>query len=229
MHNQQRWRITFARGTPVKYISHLDLHQTWERTFRRAGVPLAYSQGFNPQTRLQLAAALPVGHTGSAELMDIILDRPMDGQEILSRVRPVLPRGLTISALQQVDLKTVSLQSSLRQAEYRVTLRTLVASDEIMHRVAQFLSADHFEQRRVRKQRAETVDLRMMVDDLRIETAEAGSVVLWMRVSAGAGGHVRPETLLEALGLADAHPQIERTRLHFEFDTPQVSGYNDLL
>jgi radical SAM-linked protein len=229
MDSQQRWRIIFAKGTPIKYVSHLDLHQTWERALRRAGVPLAYSQGFNPQAKLQLAAALPVGHTGSAELMDIILDRPMDGQEILSRLRPVLPGGLTISALQEVDLKTASLQSSLRQAEYRVRLTASVTSDEITQRVNQFMGTEHFEQSRVRKQRTETIDLRLMVHDLHLETAEGGEVVLWMRVSAGASGHVRPETVLEALGLADAQPQIERTKLHFEFDTPRVSGYNNLL
>ena len=52
---QQRWRVTFAKGPQLKYISHLDLSLAWERALRRAGMPLAYSQGFNPQARLQLA------------------------------------------------------------------------------------------------------------------------------------------------------------------------------
>ncbi len=56
---KQRLRLTFAKGEAVKYISHLDLARTWERVFRRVGLPLAYSQGYNPRPRFQIAAALP--------------------------------------------------------------------------------------------------------------------------------------------------------------------------
>ena len=57
---RQRIRVTFGKGQQLKYISHLDLARTWERVFRRARLPVAYSQGFNPRPRFQLAAALPV-------------------------------------------------------------------------------------------------------------------------------------------------------------------------
>ena len=48
---RQRLRLTFAKGEPIKYISHLDLMRTWERALRRAQVPLAYSEGFNPRPK----------------------------------------------------------------------------------------------------------------------------------------------------------------------------------
>jgi radical SAM-linked protein len=48
----QRMRVTFATADTVKYVGHLDMHRAWERAIRRAGLPLAYSQGFNPQARL---------------------------------------------------------------------------------------------------------------------------------------------------------------------------------
>ena len=73
----QRLRARFAKRESLKYISHLDLARTWERVFRRAGLPVVYSQGFNPRPRFQIAAALPVGVTGQSELLDIWLSEPL--------------------------------------------------------------------------------------------------------------------------------------------------------
>jgi hypothetical protein len=78
----------------------------------------------------------------------------------------------------------------------------------------------------VRKRQVERFDLRPLVDDVRLEGAGAGQVELWMRVSAGARGNVRPESVLAGLGLAGTYAQIERTRLVFEFDSLPYSGYN---
>jgi radical SAM-linked protein len=213
MDTQQRWRVTFARGTPIKYVSHLDLCRAWERTFRRAGLPLAYTQGFNPQARLQLAAALPVGYTGSAELMDVILTRVVEAADFLALVQPALPRGLAVVEVYAIDLKAPSLQSSLRQAEYRVTIRATVSPSEIERRIEHFLSLKHFEQRRVRKQRAETIDLRPLVDDVQLTSLTPDHSMLWMRLQAGATGSVRPDTVLDALGLLTEPLHVERTRL----------------
>jgi radical SAM-linked protein len=217
--SKQRLRVTFAKGPQLKYISHLDLTLTWERALRRAGVPLAYSQGFNPQARLQLASALPLGYTGTAEVMDVILDEPMPPAEFSARVHPVLPAGLTISAVEEVEIKSPSLQSVLRRAEYRVTAEAWLPTNELNERISDLLAADRLEQQRVRRRRVETFDLRLLVDDVRLETVGEGQMVLWMRLSAGQEGNARPDAVLSALGLSEALTQIERTKLLFEFDS----------
>jgi radical SAM-linked protein len=116
---RQRLRLSFAKGEAIKYISHLDLARTWERVFRRAELPLAYSQGFNPRPRFQIAAALPVGVTGQSELLDIWLTDCLPAEEALARLRPVLPAGLDVSAAQEVELQVPSLQSQMRSARNR--------------------------------------------------------------------------------------------------------------
>ena len=216
---QQRWRVTFAKGPQLKYISHLDLSLAWERALRRAGVPLAYSQGFNPQARLQLASGLPLGYTSAAEILDIILDEPLAPADFVARLRPALPLGLSVTAVEEVDLKSPALQSALRQAEYRVTVETPLSAGELAGRIAALLAADRLEQQRVRKQRPETFDLRPLVGDIRLETAAEGHAVFWMRFSAGNQGNARPEAVLTALGLGEAYAQVERTKLLFEFDS----------
>ncbi|HTX92065.1 MAG TPA: TIGR03936 family radical SAM-associated protein, partial [Anaerolineales bacterium] len=69
-----RLRILFSKSGGLRYTGHLDLHSTWERTVRRAGLPLAYTQGFHPGPRLQIASALPLGFIGRAEIVDVWLD-----------------------------------------------------------------------------------------------------------------------------------------------------------
>ena len=219
MTNQQRLRITFGKGDSVKYISHLDLCQAWERALRRAGAPLAYSLGFHPQAKLQLAAALPLGYTSTAEVLDIILDKAVSLQDFGQGLPPVLPKGLLFVGVEDIDLRFPSLQSTLRQAEYRVTVETASSASEIVRRIGRFLAADRFEQQRLRKQRTETIDLRPLVHDVQLEIANRGKVTLYMRVSAGQHGNVRPGTVLAALGLATAPTQTERTNLLFRFDT----------
>jgi radical SAM-linked protein len=217
--SQQRLRVTFAKGPQLKYISHLDLALAWERTLRRAGIPLAYSHGFNPQARLQLASGLPLGYTGSAELMDVMLTEAVSPEEFVTRVRPALPEGLHVVDVKEVPLKSPSLQSALRQAEYRVTVETSLPGDELTSRITHLLACDRLEQQRVRKQRIETFDLRPLVDDLRLEAIGQGHAVLWMRLSAGQQGNARPDAVLAALDLGHAYSQVERTKLLFEFDS----------
>ncbi len=215
---RHRLRVTFAKALQLRYISHLDLQLAWERALRRAGVPLAYSQGYNPQARLQLASGLPLGYCGSAEIMDVILTEPISPEEFTARVSPALPEGLTIGEVREVSLKSQSLQSALHQAEYLVTVETPLSDDELTRRVENLLAIDRLDQQRVRKGRTETFDLRPLVDKVRLESSEEGQAIFWMRLSAGQRGNARPDAVLTALDLADAHSQVERTRLLFEFD-----------
>ncbi len=83
---KQRLRITFTRDETLKYIGHLDMARTWQRIARRANLPLAYSEGFNPQPRLSFAAALPVGCTSDHEELDMVLSPPCAIDEVKSAI-----------------------------------------------------------------------------------------------------------------------------------------------
>ena len=67
----QRLRVRFSRGQEVKFISHLDIMRLWQRALHRAGIALAYSEGYTPHPRISLAAPLALGITSEAELMDV--------------------------------------------------------------------------------------------------------------------------------------------------------------
>jgi len=216
--SQQRLRITFAKGGDLRFISHLDLKVVWERALRRAWVPLAYSQGYNPQAKLQLASGLPLGYTGAAEVMDVMLTESMSPEEFVNRVDPALPEGLNIVAVEEAPTESPSLQSALHQAMYRIILETPLPADELTTRINSLLASDHLEQQRIRKGRTETFDLRPLVDDVWLESSGDNQAVLSMRLGAGQHGNVRPDAVLAALGLENAPTQVERTKLIFKFD-----------
>ena len=214
MDQNTRLRITFAKGEEIKYISHLDLMRVWERTLRRAGVPLAYSHGFNPRPKISIAAPLPVGFMGRAEVMDVWLTRYISPKNFAKCLIPHLPPGLEVLSVEVVYPKSPSLQSLVRSAEYRVTVQGAESREEIEGRLRELLSAEHLP----RQRRGKEYDLRPLIEDLWIEGRAEGGWVLGMRLRAGADGTGRPDEVLKALGLADRPHTIWRERLIFGLD-----------
>ena len=208
---QQRLRITFAKGEEIKYISHLDLMRLWERALRRAQVPLAYSQGFNPRPRFSMAAALAVGLTSRGEVMDIVLERHISPYNFANSLAPHLPPGLELLSVEVVYPKLPSLQSQVRVAEYRVTVSWEGTQEEIEEKLRQLLAAEEL----LRQRRGKHYDLRPLIEDLWVEGKEDGGWVLGMRLRAASRGTGRPDEVLAALGLDEEAHTIRRERLLF--------------
>lgn len=209
----QRMRVTFATDDAVKYVGHLDMHRAWERAIRRAQLPLAYTQGFNPQARLQFAAALPVGFTGNAELADVFLDRIVDPADFLARLAAAMPGGIRPLRAEPVSRELPSLQSQVCGADYRVEVDTPEPPEAFAARLDAFLARpDAWRERRKGKEVAR-YDLRPLVLVLcyvgPIDLRQAFEVS--MRVEPGATG--RPDELLAELGLESALRRIMRLSL----------------
>jgi radical SAM-linked protein len=217
-----RLRLVFAKKAQIKYISHLDLAQAWERALRRANIPLAYSQGFNPRPKIQFASGLPLGATGSAEILDVVMTQPLEPPQAAAMIAPKLPPGIGLVSIEAVPTKSPTLQILLHQAEYRVTVETDLAEAELRQRLDHLLAAPEIIHTRQRKQQPEQFDLRPWLHELRLESLGGGDAVLHMRLTTGQHGNLRPETVLEALGLAGNWADIERTRLIFLDEPPPV-------
>ena len=241
-HTPCRMRITFRKKDPLKYISHLDLLRAWERILRRAGLPMAYSRGFSPHPRITIAMPLPVGCTGQAEVIDVILDEPLSADEVIASLEPTLPRGISIVAVEQVPHKSPALPSMIRQATYLVTL-VGVSEKEVEQRVADLMHRDTLQVEFRRK----TFDLRPLIgslalkrtlpraehwahtpgetdvsraphdprgayDPCRYDTTTLEAALL--RDRKGRIG--RPDVLLKALGLSEYARRIDRVSITFE-------------
>ena len=204
-----RLRLTFSKDGPLTYTSHLDLLRVWERSLRRAGVPLAYSQGFNPRPRLQPAAALPLGHTGGAEWLDVWLERPFPVGRFARAVKPVLPAGLTLAQVETVPPKGPALQTLVVAAEYRVEVAGPLDSVHVPDDIERLLAAAELP----RERRGKRYDLRPLIEALWLEDEGPERLVLGMRLAARAGATGRPEAVVDSLGLSGHFVRYHRRRL----------------
>ena len=209
----QRLRIKFSRGEDVKFISHLDIMRLWQRIFIRAGVPLAYSEGFNPHPRISLAAPLALGVTSEAELMDIILSRWLSPHSFLSAISRQLPHDIEVDQVLNMAPNLPSLQSQVRFAEYRVLLETQKNRDDIEDAIASVLARKELPWQHQRDTGVRRYDLRALIEEIRFISLEAGCCTIDMRLRCDSSGSGRPEQVAAALGF-DKYPRsIHRTRL----------------
>ncbi len=206
-----RLRLKFSKEGALRYIGHLDMARVWERILRRARLPVAFSQGFHPQPKLQFAAALPVGCASTAELMDVVLAQDLTPEQARQAIEPQLPAGLGVLAIEAVPLNAPALQATLQSADYVLTIETSESLDEISRRAQALLAAPTLP----RERRGKAYDLRPLILDLRVEAVDR-IVTLWARLRASqTAGTGRPDELLDALSLGDTPAQICRTGLEF--------------
>ena len=205
-----RARICFHKTEAMRFTGHLDLHHTWERTLRRASLPLAYSQGFHPQPRLNLAAALPLGFTSEAEVIDAWFEQDLSPDDLTQALQPALPPGIRLISISLVDLKEPALQTQVRSASYRITL--LDPAPDLDTRIKQILEADSIP----RQRRNKDYDLRPLIEKLmQIDNDEINHQRIEVQLSAREGATGRPEELLSTLGLDPFAARVHRFTLYF--------------
>jgi radical SAM-linked protein len=210
-----RIRITFTKTGALRYTSHLDLHQVWERTVRRAGLPLAYTQGFHPGPKIQVAAALPLGFIGLAEVVDLWLHDKAEGTPAedpgayKDMLQSAAPPGLVLLSVEEVDERSPALQTQVVSAEYTVTLLETGAVPGLEAKLGQVLASTSLP----RERRGKKYDLRPLIEGLEICAGDDRVPGVWMRLAAREGATGRPEEVLGELGIPFETTRIERTRL----------------
>lgn len=227
---RQRVRITYEKGESIKFISHQDEFRLWERTLRRANLPLLYSQGFSPQPQIQFASPLGVGITGVQEFVDITLSPPLPLPEVIDRIGARLPPGVVLHAVEEVPLKTEALQNLLTGADYTILLYAEpgeIAPSLIEERIARFLQAREIWRERERKGEKYIYNLRPLVFDLCYEGYDAGLEQhrIFLRVQQRAGATGRPDEVVAALGFEDFARALRRDRLYFSHQPEDVAVF----
>ena len=207
-----RVRITFTKQNALRYIGHLDLHRLWERALRRASLPLSYSQGFHPQPKISLAAALPLGFSSRNEVLDVRLNEDVATEDISARLTDNLPPDIKVLDVQEVDERLPAMQTLVLSAAYDVHLTEPVDRSELKRRVETLMNSESL----IRERRGKTYDLRPLIEMLSIITQADGKAWLKMTLAAREGATGRPEEVLTALEIEPETAKVERTRLIFK-------------
>jgi radical SAM-linked protein len=186
--------------------------RSWERALRRAGLPVAYSEGFSPHAQLALAAPLPVGTTGDAELMDVFLAERIAPKTFIEEASKQLPAALTINSVEEVGMALPALQADVRFAEYEVDLAPEASAEGARAAAESFLAAETMPWEHKRDEEVRSYDIRAQVESIDVAPGADGAVRLLMRLKNDNTGSGRPEQVVAALGLGTPL-RIHRTKV----------------
>lgn len=194
-----RIRMEFIRDKGLRFVSHLDLLKTMERSLRRAEVPLAFSEGFNPHPKISFASALAVGLTSSGEYMDIETNQEVDPQKLVSDLNNNLPTGLKITRAVTVDKSLPALMAVVNRAIYQVKvgLKEPVATDKLKDAIDKLKEQDEILITRNTKKGPREKNIRSGIVQIK-GRAENKEIFLEMLLFAGEA-NVRPEEVVQAL------------------------------
>ncbi|MDS1029410.1 TIGR03936 family radical SAM-associated protein [Bacillota bacterium LX-D] len=196
-----RVRIRFAKGNQVRFISHLELMKTFERAIRRARIPIAFSEGFNPHPKMSFATALAVGVTADTEYLDLELRQEMSPEEVWQRLRQNLPEGFRILSSHLVNSKTPPLMSIVAAAEYEVKVKLITEQHkaQIDQAIEHLLEQDSVTIVKKGKKGLQNKEIRAGIFQLECLAVENGWATFKMFVQAGSKCNIRPEEVLRAI------------------------------
>ena len=116
-------RLKFTKYDAVKFIGHLDLMRFFQKAFRRAGIDVAYSQGYSPHQITSFASPLGVGLTSGAEYMDMELNSPITEEEFLTKLNASLVEGIEAVGFSMLIDDSIKSMTAVAAADYMVSLK----------------------------------------------------------------------------------------------------------
>lgn len=200
--------LAFQKGEALRYLGHLDLQRAMQRALRRSGLPVRYSQGFNPHMLTAFASALAVGVSSDEEIVEVALEaaESIRAEDCLIRMNAVLPEALRATRVVLAEDSHPALMGLLKQAGYTALLPGADAA-ALSDAARAFLAVEVVMALRVSKRGEKTVNIRPMVHELAVMEAEGGARID-MRLSLEEIATLKPELLLSTLwALAGLTPE----------------------
>lgn len=214
--------LKFARNDSLAYISHLDAHRTYYRMFRRASLPMAYSQGFNPHPIISLAAPLPLGFCSRADYVDMVLAEPMSTQEVCHRLQTVTGSdALRLLGCAEIKKQTKSLAALLSYVRYTISLNS--QPDEVEAACRVFLATEQVTFEKHTKSKTHQLDARKLVRDLVCCAGKIDGVF-----SLGDNAVFRPDEFLTVLRDLSGAELLSSTIIREELFLGDVALYTPL-
>ncbi len=192
-------RARVTKDEPLRYISHLDYAALMQRAIRRAKLPAAYSEGFNPHMKLSFASALSVGVTSEAEYMDLELTGPVDEDELAGRLRAALPNGVRLLGLCVTEGKPKALMAIVDEAAYEITVPLSGSVSAAQAALDAFHAVRECVYLRKTPKKTREIDIKQYICGEIRAKAEGASLRLSMPVRITPKGSIKPQEVLATL------------------------------
>lgn len=190
-----RVRVKFRKYGPVRFIGHLDVMRFFQKAIRRAGLDIAYTEGFNPHQIMTFAAPLGVGIESNGEYMDIELRSLRSCTDVVERLNSVSADGIEVLSARVLPADAGNAMASVAAASYTVRFRPGRGPDgDIETALPAFLEQERIPYTKETKKGTRELDLRPGI--YRMEWSDGA---LHLLLDASSAGNIKPVQAVEAL------------------------------
>lgn len=192
-------RFKFERTSSLRFLSHLDQQATFQRAFRRAGIPFAYSNGFHAHPKLAFALALSVGMTSSSEYADLRLTKKMNPEAFISAVNESLPNGLKLLDAKLINGKIGSLSASIKRSTYRIKILDQKTDEQLSDDIQNYLNQNEIlVEKRNKKGKLQSIDARPFIEQFSISQKDRYSLQFSLRLNYQNQKTIKPTIVLKS-------------------------------
>lgn len=206
-------RAVFTKTDRSIYISHLDLMRCMQRAMKRAGIPVWYTEGFNPHAYIMFPLALALGVRSDCEIMDFTITEEMSGAEIIRRLNSALPSGIQLLSVGE----PVKKHTEIAMAEYTVFFGGLGDTQKVMDSWKSFLAQESIMiEKKNKKKQLVSQDIKPMIKETGVKTS-FDSLFVTMLLPAGTQTNLNSTVVTDAFlnYCSETIPvvRIERTKI----------------
>ncbi len=186
-------RIRFYKTGALVYIGHLDVMRYFQKLFVRAGISVAYSEGFSPHQLLSFTPPLPLGMESEGEYADVVLAKSISSDEALKRLRDESVPEIYISSFKELDDRSENAMAAVSAASYSVKFEN-IPENEVKEKVDDLLSKECSEVLKKTKKSEKNINIRPLIYDLSYDNG-----ALYMLISSGSVDNIKPELVINAM------------------------------
>lgn len=197
-------RVRFNKKNYLRYIGHLDLMKLFQRNFSRVGIPIKYSEGFNPKPRLSIANPLSLGIESEEEYMDVDLEDKISVEEFIKKMNSALPKDVQIIDGKYLE-KGDSISSLIEWAVYEIRFNLLDSIDKTSFEgiIEEWLLKEEIIITRSRKKGRSKIEqqenIKEFIKEIKLKEIQNNAITIEVIIKSGDNGNLRPLDFMEAL------------------------------
>ena len=193
------YRGLITKGEELRYVSHLDYANLFVRACKRAKLPMAYSEGFNPHMKVAFASALSLGAASDAEYVDFEMTEVLPISEVMKRLDAQLPHGAQIVRLRLLEGKHKALMADVDEARYRIAVPYAGDVEAVRTSVACYNAAESAVWERSTPKKHRAIETKAYVKTPVSFQVENGRLIFWMNLIVTPQGSVKPIEILSVM------------------------------
>lgn len=189
-------RIKFAKRGVLKFVGHLDIMRYFQKLIRRAGIDIAYSEGFNPHQKMSFAQPLGVGMLSEGEYVDIEVVTTLSSEDALKALNNASVDGISIISYKLLSENSGNAMASVKGAKYKIEFRDGYKPENLdfYNEFNRFVTENNsISVTKETKKSTQEIDLKPF-----IYSYDGTSDILNISVSCGSVTNIKPELVMEA-------------------------------